>query len=224
MATWGYARVSTARQVNEGESLDVQRREIEGYAHMKGLKLDGLVVEEGVRGSVPLAERRAAGPLLAKLAKGDVLIAAKLDRMFRSALDTLQTVEALKARGVKLHLLDIGGDVSGNGVSQLFLTILSAVAEFERTRIRERIGSTKADLKARGMYLGGHRPFGYRVTSDSGLDPDAAEQAVVKRMAMMRKRKKTLQAIADDLNARGVPTSNGRRWSPQQIKNVLARV
>ena len=40
MAIYGYCRVSTVRQANEGESLDVQRRQIEGYALMHGLALD----------------------------------------------------------------------------------------------------------------------------------------------------------------------------------------
>ena len=48
MATFGYCRVSTARQATEGESLDVQRRQIEGYALMQGLTIDEVVVEEGV--------------------------------------------------------------------------------------------------------------------------------------------------------------------------------
>jgi DNA invertase Pin-like site-specific DNA recombinase len=50
MATFGYCRVSTARQAAEGESLDVQRRQIEGYAHMHGLALEEIVIEEGVSG------------------------------------------------------------------------------------------------------------------------------------------------------------------------------
>jgi hypothetical protein len=75
MAVYGYARVSTARQANEGESLEVQRRQIEGYAHMHGLPLEEIVVEEGVSGSIPVAERPAAGPLFVKLTKGDVVIA-----------------------------------------------------------------------------------------------------------------------------------------------------
>jgi putative DNA-invertase from lambdoid prophage Rac len=82
---------------------------------MRGFTLEGVIVEEGVSGSVPLADRHAGGALVARLGKGDVLIAAKLDRVFRPALDALNTVAALKARGVKLHLIDIGGDVSGNG-------------------------------------------------------------------------------------------------------------
>jgi putative DNA-invertase from lambdoid prophage Rac len=66
----------------------------------------------------------------------------------------------IKARGVKLHLLDLGGDIAGNGLSKLFLTTAAAFAEAERDRIRERIGQVKADQKARGRYLGGSIPFG----------------------------------------------------------------
>jgi len=115
MAAYGYCRVSTARQASEGESLDVQRRQIEGYAHMHGLTLCGVAVEDGVSGSVPVHERPKGGPLFAKLRKGDIVIAPKLDRLFRSALDALQVVEDLRKRGVSLHLLDLGGDISGNG-------------------------------------------------------------------------------------------------------------
>ena len=53
MAIYGYCRVSTLRQANEGESLDVQRRQIEGYVHMHGLLLDEIIVEEGVSGRSP---------------------------------------------------------------------------------------------------------------------------------------------------------------------------
>jgi hypothetical protein len=46
-----------ARQASEGDSLDVQRRQIECYAHMDGLTLDEIMVEEGVSGSVPVENR-----------------------------------------------------------------------------------------------------------------------------------------------------------------------
>jgi putative DNA-invertase from lambdoid prophage Rac len=83
-----------------------------------------------------------------------------LDRVFRSALDALQTVDFLKTKGVNLHLLDLGGDISGNGLSKLFLTIAAAFAEAERDRLRERVSQVKADQKARGRFLGGSIPFG----------------------------------------------------------------
>ena len=177
MATFGYCRVSTAKQASEGESLEVQRRQIEGYVHMHGLAVDEILVEEGVSGSVPVAERPAGGRLFARLKSGDIVIAPKLDRLFRSALDALQTVQALRERGVSLHLLDLGGDITGNGLSKLFLTIAAAFAEAERDRIRERIGQVKADQKARKRFLGGNRPFGFQVADDGELVPDEAEQA-----------------------------------------------
>ena len=126
MAVYGYARVSTQRQAEEGESLGVQRRQIEGYAKMLGLAEPQLFVEEGVSGSKPLNTRPAAKELLAALTPGDVIIAAKLDRMFRSARDALDVLEELKAQGVALHLIDLGGDVTGNGISKLVFNILSA--------------------------------------------------------------------------------------------------
>ena len=103
MAVYGYARVSTQRQAEEGESLGVQRRQIEGYASMLGLDTPHLFVEEGVSGSKPLNARPAAKQLLAALKPGDVIIAAKLDRMFRSALDALENLNALKAQGAASH-------------------------------------------------------------------------------------------------------------------------
>ena len=216
MAAYGYCRVSTARQASEGESLDVQRRQIAGYAHMQGLTLSGVAVEDGVSGSVPVHERPKGGPLFAKLRKGDIVIAPKLDRLFRSALDALQVVEDLRKRGVSLHLLDLGGDISGNGLSKLFLTIAAAFAEAERDRIRERIGQVKADQKARGRYLGGIVPFGYRCGENGELTPHEAEQAAIREMLALRAQGRALRAIAKAMQATGFKISH------EGVKGVLA--
>ena len=208
MSLSGLARVSTARQASEGESLEVQQRQIEGYALMQGIPLDGVVVEEGVSGSVPVAERHAAGPLFAKLTKGDVVIAPKLDRLFRSALDALRVVEDLRKRDVALHLLDLGGDISGNGLSKLFLTIAAAFAEAERDRIRERIGQVKADQKARGRYLGGRVPFGFRRGLAGELIEVPAEQEAIQEMVALRARGRALRAIAEAMQAKGYRISH----------------
>jgi putative DNA-invertase from lambdoid prophage Rac len=101
--------------------------------------------------------------LLEAVARGDVVITAKLDRAFRSAADALGTLEEMKDQGVGLHMIDLGGDVCGNGISKLVFTILSAVAENERDRIRERIRDVKRHLASQGIYNGGRRPFGYNV-------------------------------------------------------------
>ena len=88
----------------------------------------------------------------------------------------------MRKRGVGLHLLDLGGDISGNGMSKLFLTIAAAFAEAERDRIRERVTQVKADQKARGRYLGGILPFGYRRGEGGELVPVDADQEAIREM------------------------------------------
>ena len=89
MAAFGYVRVSTDRQAEEGESLGAQERTVAGYAMMHGLKLDRVFVERAVSGSRPISDRPEGAKLMAAARVGDVIITPKLDRMFRSALDAL---------------------------------------------------------------------------------------------------------------------------------------
>jgi putative DNA-invertase from lambdoid prophage Rac len=192
---YGYARVSTNQQADEGESLEVQQRVITGYAMQLGLTVEHMYVERGVTGSKPLAERPQGAALLAALKPGDVVITPKLDRMFRSALDALAVLGELKARGVSLHMIDLGGDTTGNGVSKLVFTILSAVAEAERDRTRERITEVKRDQRQRGRYLGGRVPFGWR--EDAGeLVPVPEQQRAIERMQELRRQGVSLRAIS----------------------------
>lgn len=217
MTVYAYSRVSTGRQASEGESLDVQRRQIEGYAVMHRLQVAEVVVEEGVSGSIPITDRPAGGALFAKLQAGDVVIAAKLDRMFRSALDALTVVEDLKRRGVRLHLIDLGGDIAGNGLSKLFLTIAAAFAEAERDRIRERVSNSKADQKARGRFLGGTVPFGYRV-DDGALVEVPEQQEAIREMVALRAEGHSLRAVAETMRGKGFSLTH------QGVKEVVARV
>jgi putative DNA-invertase from lambdoid prophage Rac len=117
--------------------------------------------------------------------------------MFRSAFDALGTLEAVKDQGVSLHMIDLGGDVCGNGISKLVFTILSAVAENERDRIRERIRDVKRHLASQGVYGGGKRPFGFDVV-DGRLVPNARQQDMIATMKMLKEKDgSTYRAIGD---------------------------
>jgi DNA invertase Pin-like site-specific DNA recombinase len=207
MAVYSYTRVSTGRQADEGESLGAQQRRVEGYAQMHDMAVDRHFVERGVSGSIPISERPEGGALLRLVRPGDVIITPKLDRCFRSALDALEVLQDLKARGVSLHMIDLGGDVTGNGISKLMFTILSAVAEAERDRIRERISDVKRDQRNRGRYLGGKVPFGYRVHEGILVEVEA-EQEAIRDMLAMRQSGTALRTIADAMKARGFSISH----------------
>jgi putative DNA-invertase from lambdoid prophage Rac len=115
-------------------------------------------------------------------------------------------------------LLDLGGDIAGNGLSRLFMTITAAFAELKRDRIRERITQVKRDQKARGGFLGGTRaPFGFRASDIGDLVPDEAEQAAIARAKRMRGRGTSLRYIAAKL------ATDGHRLNPESVRRMLAR-
>lgn len=186
MAVYGYSRVSTDKQVEDGNSLPVQERQLSGWAMMQGTELACVFVEEGVSGSMPLGQRPQGRLLLEALEAGDIVVATKLDRVFRSALDALQITEQLAKRKVRFVLLDLG-EVT-DGLSKLFLTITAAFAEAERDRIRDRIRTAKRDGKQRGRYLGGKIPFGYRVDPQGALVEHEDEQAIAAHLKQLSQR------------------------------------
>jgi DNA invertase Pin-like site-specific DNA recombinase len=208
MAVYGYTRVSTDRQASEGESLGAQKRTLEGYAMMLGVVIDRVFVERGVSGAKPFRERPQGSQLFAMLQSGDTVITPKLDRMFRSARNALDALDELKRRKVSLHMIDLGGDVTGDGISKLVFTILSAVAEAERDRTRERIRDVKADQRARGRYLGGTAPFGFRVGDAGELVEDPAQLKALQRIRTLRRKGRSLRAIAQDITQRGFRISH----------------
>jgi DNA invertase Pin-like site-specific DNA recombinase len=220
---YGYARVSTDQQRDNGISLDEQQRRIEGRCLEMGWQLSEVFVEAGVSGSVPFASRPQGNALMRRLQPGDIVVSPKLDRCFRSSLDALQTIQELKKKGVSLWLLDLGGDVSGNGISEMMLTILAAVAQFERVRIGERIRDARAHLRHEGKHLGGSRPFGYCFGPVEGrgrartLIEEPAEQAAIAQMRAMRQGGASLFAIRDALRAQGFQISH------QTVRRVLTQ-
>jgi DNA invertase Pin-like site-specific DNA recombinase len=91
-------------------------------------------------------------------------------------------------------------------VSAVF-TILSAVAEAERDRTRERVAEVKRDQRQRGRYLGGAVPWGYRVGEAGELVPIPEQQAAIRRMRKLRDQGLALRAIAEKMKGAGVSIS-----------------
>ena len=215
MTIYGYCRVSTIAQADEGESLGVQERQIKGWAMMRGEDVADIIVERGVSGSVPVSKRPEGGRLWKLAKRGDTIVVARLDRLFRSALDALQSVEECQRRGVSLVVIDGLGEITGNGMAKAFLTISAAFAELERDTIRERVSTVKADQKTRGRYLGGKVPFGFVVGEAGELVEVAEEQAMIEVARSMRRDGKPLRAIQSAIEA-----NHGRRISLEALSRI----
>src|SRR5471030_51619 len=143
---FAYCRVSTLEQ-----TTDNQRREIEAAGFAVNPQR---LVEEHISGSVVASERAGFIKLLDRMEEGDVLIVTKLDRLGRNAMDVRATVEALAARGVRVHCLALGGIDLTSAPGRMTMQVLNAVAEFERDLLIERTNAGIARAKAEGKAMG----------------------------------------------------------------------
>jgi putative DNA-invertase from lambdoid prophage Rac len=166
------------------------------------------VCSAGGSGSKKFTDRPECAKLVGGLKPGDVVLTPKLDRMFRSALEALDVLAQLQKAGISLHMIDLGGDVTGNGISKLVFTILSAVAEAERDRIRERIRDVKTDQRNRRRYLGGKIPFGWSVDINGALVEVKEQQKAIGRMEELQKEGRSLRSIAAVLALEGYALSH----------------
>lgn len=224
MTVWGYTRVSTMEQQN-GSSLDDQATTIRHAAGMKHQTVEEVFSDPGVSGGTPLNQRPGGKQLLAKIQPGDTLIVAKMDRLFRSTADALNTVDKLKQQNVGLILCDMGSEpVTENGVGRLFLTIMAAVAEFEKNRIQERTSEGKRAKVARGGLAGGSPPMGWCVEGqgrDAVLKVNPVEQEVVQAAQDGFLAGKSVSEIAKGLNEAGFRNRNGGEFQWVQVKRML---
>ena len=131
---YGYARVSTATQGREGNSLEDQVAALEKYGCHE-------IVKEAFTGKT--MDRPNFLSLLDRLQEGDTLVVCKLDRFARTAIEGVQVVRELFERGIRVHILNMGlveNTLTGN----LILTVMLAFAEYERGTIVERTQTGKA--------------------------------------------------------------------------------
>lgn len=226
----GYVRVSTDEQTN-GTSPAEQEAVIYGYAMTQGIDRFGVQIyyDAGVSAKTPLKDRPQGKKMLADAQPGDTVIAAKMDRIFRSARDALEVADQFMAGKINLILFDMGiQPVTGDGPSRMFFTMLAAFAEFERGRIRDRLVQGKMSKAKAGGHIGGEAPYGYRIEGEgrtAKLVPVEDEQKVIARIKeRMRGGLFTNGGMARLLNHEGVKNRAGKNFAAYQVQRIAERL
>ena len=148
---YGYARVSTIKQMKNGNSIDEQVQKLKEAGAQE-------IITDSYTGTK--MERPQFTALLQRLQPGDKLIVTKLDRFARTAVEGGAIVKELHEKGVTIHILNMG--IADNSpMGKLMVTMLLAFAEFERDMIVERTQSGKAIARANGKRVDG-RPKKYK--------------------------------------------------------------
>jgi len=225
MNVLGYSRVSTLEQANTGVSLAAQRQALDRYADYHGWAEVQHFVDAGVSAGKPMSKRPEGARMLAALKPGDVVMAVKLDRMFRSAIDCLTTLQHWKKSKVALHFVDFGGQSvdTTSAAGGFFATMLAGVAEMERTMVSDRVRSALKHKKGKGELVGAV-PYGRCVAEDGKtLLQDPQEQIAVLRMVALREEGLSYAKIAarlqEDPGLREL--ARGKYWHAQTVYRVL---
>ena len=226
--TIAYIRVSSQRQVDEGNSLEAQKRRIIQLAQFKGLSIapEDFLIEKGVSAGIPLWERPMGRVLRRKLLLGEYsnLIAMKLDRLFRITTDMLLTVQEVEDMGVRLLIADLGGEAIDTSTStgRFMLTIFGGIAEMERGLIFERTQEGMDQLKAQNKRFT-ESIFGWDVDANGMLIPNWYEQDLIDWMDwQIEVNGMSAAAVARSLNSRGITGKRGGQWQGQSVKRTIS--
>jgi DNA invertase Pin-like site-specific DNA recombinase len=149
----------------------------------------------------------------------DIVIVAKLDRLTRSVKDLAVLLELFQRRDVALISVAESLD-TGSASGRLVLNIMVSVSQWEREAIGERTRDAMRHKKANLQFIG-NAQYGYRLAADKKhVEPDAAEQAILRKIINARRCGKSLRVIADNLNRRGLKTRSGSPWRFEYVARV----
>lgn len=214
-----YLRVSTDKQGRSGLGIEAQRKAVSDYLNGGNWQLlaEYVEIESGKRNDRP----QLLAALMHAKATGATIVIAKLDRLARN----VAFISNLMESGVEFVAVDMPM------ANRLTVHVLAAVAEHEREMISQRTKVALAAAKARGTKLG--NPNGARALRGRG---NAAAVAAIKASAASHTARvlpviaairaegiTSLNAIAAELNRRGILTARGGHWYATTVRNTLTQ-
>lgn len=205
-----YLRVSTTRQGISGLGLEAQREAVLAFSSSRHLEVTAeyVEIESGKKDDRP--QLNAALEHARKI--GAVLVIAKLDRLARR----VSFLSALIESGTDFVAVDMPD------ANKFVLHIMAAVAEFEREQISARTKAALAAAKARGVVLGRHSQV---LANQRIRDAVKFAKAIEKSEGdIFSQPDLSVRQVADALNARGVRTSGGSRWSAGNTGRLVTRI
>ncbi len=230
-----YTRKSTEEGLEQAfNSLDAQREACAAYIlsqkHEGWTALPHAYDDGGFSGGS--MDRPGLRQLLADVEAGaiDVVVVYKVDRLTRALADFARIVAIFDAAGVSFVSVTQAFNTT-TSMGRLTLNVLLSFAQFEREVTAERVRDKIAASKAKGMWMGGVVPIGYRAAARS-LQPVPEEAALVQQIFARYLALGSVRRLKAELDAAGIRTperlhrngrgSGGAAFSRGRLYNLLA--
>jgi DNA invertase Pin-like site-specific DNA recombinase len=213
-----YVRISQDRA---GAGLGVERQESECRA-LAG-RLGWTVAEvycDNDLSAFSGRRRPSYERMLADIEAGRItaVIAWHPDRLHRRSLELERYINACESRGVENQTVTAGIWDLSTASGRMVARTLGTAASFESEHKSERIRAARVQQAKQGRHHGGQRCYGYERDGVTVVPDEAAEIAAACEQVSGGV---SLRAIARDMNARGVPTTTGKTWTSQQLRQTL---
>lgn len=210
-----YCRVSTIEQVNEGYSIEEQERRLKSFCDINGWDKFEVFVDAGMSGST--LKRPALQDMRDRIQDFDLVLVYKLDRLTRNVRDLLGLLDTFEENNVAFRSATEVYDTS-SAMGRLFVTLVGAMAEWERSTIAERTAMGKQSAFNKGVNVT-KVPFYYDKV-DGQLVPNEHAEAL-RYMVKRIKEGAGTNTIADELNASDFKHPNNKNWYPMQVRRAL---
>ncbi|WP_020374448.1 recombinase family protein [Sulfobacillus thermosulfidooxidans] len=222
MRVLGVVRVSTKEQATDAHySFAAQRTRIRAYCHDRHWDLVDIVEYVQSGGS----NRRELREILARVQRDRIqcIVVNELDRLTRDMVSTMLFLEELQRVGCRFASVSDDLDLTTPD-GELKMMMLAMFAHYFRRQLSRKVKGGQAERAKQGKRHG-ERPFGYRPHGDSWV-PDPQEAPVVQQIFQWYLQDRLgFRAIAQRLNAAGIPGQRGRSgtWDVRTVERLLRR-
>lgn len=219
-----YIRVSTAKQVKEGDSLEMQENKLRKYAELKGFDEIEVITDAGLSGKNDNREGYQKVMEAIKEKKTNAVIVYSLSRFARNTMDTLNAINLMTKKRVAFHSLTENIDTT-SPMGNFFITVMAGLAELERKQIGERTKAVLQTKRDKGERVG-QIPFGKKLDKKTGkLVDHKTEQRAIEIVKELHKNGLSYAKIADELEQRNLFNKSGRaNWNKTQVFRILQKV